>query len=274
MAGLHAASGTHPSPPLSARCLRRLPGRPSQLLPHSLEQVPVQVLAYRASPAKALPGLQDRPRLRSSVPRGLRVLHARRVLRPPALLSLCPSVVSYNPQFLRARPASTAFGHLAVVPKSPRLDVVNAACFVVLVPPCLPLPSLLSPLPVAPRVLQLRPPRRQSPAERKMETDALALVAAALVAASPGGVPGDQASALLQAASLLAGRGAASPSSRRRREQRRSSRGPVFRPPPGRAPSFLRPRQQQAFRRTQRQPPLPPRSFHHPAFPPPPSQPQ
>ncbi|CAI5491084.1 unnamed protein product [Closterium sp. Naga37s-1] len=205
--------------------LLRLPMEPDQLPPHSLEQV--QVLAYRASPAKAMPVLGVRPCPRSSVPHGLRVLRAHRVLRPPALLSLCPSVVSCYPWFRRARPASTAFVLLVAVPKSPHLGVANAAYF-------------LHPLP------------RQSPGERKMETDALALMAAALVAASRGGVPGRQVPALLQAASVLAGRGAFSPSSRVRRKQRRKSRAPVFHSPSGRAPACLRPRQQQSFRRTQR----------------------
>ncbi|CAI5958225.1 unnamed protein product [Closterium sp. NIES-65] len=182
---------------------------------------------------------------------GLRVLRTRRVLRPPALLFLCPSVVSCYSWFHRARPASTAFGLLAAVPKSPRLGVVNATCFVVPVPPCLLLPSLLSSPHVAPRVLQLHPLQRQSPVERKMATDALALVVAALVAASPGGVPGRQIPALLQAASVLAGRGAFSLSSRERHNQRRQSRAPVFCSPPRRTPACLRPRQQQSFRQTQ-----------------------
>ncbi|CAI5518977.1 unnamed protein product [Closterium sp. Naga37s-1] len=86
-----------------------------------------------------------------------------------------------------------------------------------------------------------------------MEVDALALVAVALAEASPGGVPGRQVPALLRAVSALAGRGASSPSSRERRKQRRQSRDPVYRSPPGRAPACLRPRQQQTFRRTQRQ---------------------
>ncbi|CAI5983847.1 unnamed protein product [Closterium sp. NIES-64] len=222
----------------------------SQLPPHSLEQV--QVLAYRASPAKALPVLGVRPRPRTSVPRGLRVLRAHLVLRPPALLSLYPSVVSCYPWFRRARSASTAFVLLEPVPKSPHLGVANAAYFVVLVLPILLLPSLLSSLLVAPRVLQLHPLPRQSPGERKMETDALALMAASLVAASPGGVPGRQVPALLQAASVLAGHGAFSPSSRVRRNKWRKSQAPVFHYPPGRAPACLRPRQHQSFRRTQR----------------------
>ncbi|CAI5528070.1 unnamed protein product [Closterium sp. Naga37s-1] len=99
-----------------------------------------------------------------------------------------------------------------------------------------------------------------------MTTDALALVATALAAASPGGVPGNQVPALLRAASLLAGHEATSPSSRgrgeQRREKRRSSRGAVFHPPPGRAPACLRPRQQQPFRRTQRPSSHPLRPFH------------
>ncbi|CAI5968745.1 unnamed protein product [Closterium sp. NIES-65] len=220
------------------------------LPPHSLEQV--QVLAYRASPAKALPVLGVRPRPRTSVPRGLRVLRAHLVLRPPALLSLYPSVVSCYPWFRRARSASTAFVLLEPIPKSPHLGVANAAYFVVLVLPILLLPSLLSSLLVAPRVLQLHPLPRQSPGERKMETDALALMAASLVAASPGGVPGRQVPALLQAASVLAGHGAFSPSSRVRRNKWRKSQAPVFHYPPGRAPACLRPRQHQSFRRTQR----------------------
>ncbi|CAI5976390.1 unnamed protein product [Closterium sp. NIES-65] len=57
---------------------------------------------------------------------------------------------------------------------------------------------------------------------------------------------------MIQAAAVLVGRGA-SQSSRGRRERRRGSQGPLYHPPPGRAPSVLRPWQQQAFRRMQRQ---------------------
>ncbi|CAI5991884.1 unnamed protein product [Closterium sp. NIES-65] len=84
-----------------------------------------------------------------------------------------------------------------------------------------------------------------------MSVDALALVAAALAQASPGGVPGDQAPALIQAASVLVGRGSAHPL-REHHSRRRGSHVPTFQTPPGRARASLRPRQQQAFRRTQR----------------------
>ncbi|CAI6000963.1 unnamed protein product [Closterium sp. NIES-65] len=92
--------------------------------------------------------------------------------------------------------------------------------------------------------------RSPQPLRREMAADVLALVATALAAASPGGVPGRQVPALLQAASVLAGRGA---SSRERRKRQRQSREPVYHSPPGRVPACLRPRHQQRFRRTQRQ---------------------
>ncbi|CAI5991535.1 unnamed protein product [Closterium sp. NIES-65] len=93
-----------------------------------------------------------------------------------------------------------------------------------------------------------------------MAADALALVAVALAEASPVGVLGRQVPALLLAVSALAGLESSSPPSHERRGQSRRSRNPIYRSPPGRAPAYLRPRQQQAFRRTQRQPSRPPRS--------------
>ncbi|CAI5934504.1 unnamed protein product [Closterium sp. NIES-64] len=91
-----------------------------------------------------------------------------------------------------------------------------------------------------------------------MAADALALVAVALAEASPVGVLGRQVPALLLAVSALAGLESSSPPSHERRGQSRRSRNPIYRSPPGRAPAYLRPRQQQAFRRTQRQPSRPP----------------
>ncbi|CAI7807151.1 unnamed protein product [Closterium sp. NIES-54] len=86
-----------------------------------------------------------------------------------------------------------------------------------------------------------------------MAVDATAIVASVLAEASPGGVPGGPKQALHRAASALAGRGTSSCPSREWRAQQRRSHAPVYRPPPGRTPACLRPRRQQAFRRTQRQ---------------------
>ncbi|CAI6011041.1 unnamed protein product [Closterium sp. NIES-65] len=86
-----------------------------------------------------------------------------------------------------------------------------------------------------------------------MRTDALALMAVALAEASPGGVPGSQVQALLRAVSALAGPVASSSTSLVQRRRRRRSGASESLPQPGRAPASLRPRQQQAFRRSQRQ---------------------
>ncbi|CAI7737928.1 unnamed protein product [Closterium sp. NIES-54] len=108
-----------------------------------------------------------------------------------------------------------------------------------------------------------------------MSNDALALVAARLAEASPEGVPGRQVPALLRAVSALAGREPSSRLSREWRAQQRWSRDPMYHPPPGRTPAYLRPRQQQSFRRTQRQPSHPPRAcLRHAPLPPPPQPPQ
>ncbi|CAI5498615.1 unnamed protein product [Closterium sp. Naga37s-1] len=81
--------------------------------------------------------------------------------------------------------------------------------------------------------------------------------------------------ALLRAVSALAGREPSSRLSRERRAQQRRSRDPMYHPPPGRTPAYLRPRQQQSFRRTQRQPSHPSRACLRPApLPPPPQLPQ
>ncbi|CAI5963477.1 unnamed protein product [Closterium sp. NIES-65] len=86
-----------------------------------------------------------------------------------------------------------------------------------------------------------------------MTADALALMAVALAEASPGGVPGSQVPALLRAVSALAGPAASSSTSLVQRRRRRRSGASESLPQPGRAPASLRPRQQQAFRRSQRQ---------------------
>ncbi|CAI5965837.1 unnamed protein product [Closterium sp. NIES-65] len=86
-----------------------------------------------------------------------------------------------------------------------------------------------------------------------MTTDALALMAVALAEASPGGVLGSQVPALLRAVSALAGPAASSSTSLVQRRRRRRSGALESLPQPGRAPASLRPRQQQAFRRSQRQ---------------------
>ncbi|CAI6011269.1 unnamed protein product [Closterium sp. NIES-65] len=86
-----------------------------------------------------------------------------------------------------------------------------------------------------------------------MTTDALALMAVALAEASPGGVPGSQVPALLRAVSALAGPAASSSTSLVQRRRRRRSGASESLPQLGRAPASLRPRQQQAFRRSQRQ---------------------
>ncbi|CAI5948685.1 unnamed protein product [Closterium sp. NIES-65] len=86
-----------------------------------------------------------------------------------------------------------------------------------------------------------------------MTTDALALMAVALAEASPGGVPWSQVPALLRAVSALAGPAASSSTSLVQRRRRRRSGASESLPQPGRAPASLRPRQQQAFRRSQRQ---------------------
>ncbi|CAI5953832.1 unnamed protein product [Closterium sp. NIES-65] len=86
-----------------------------------------------------------------------------------------------------------------------------------------------------------------------MTTDALALMAVALAEASPGGVPESQVPALLRAVSALAGPAASSSTSLVQRRRRRRSGASESLPQPGRAPASLRPRQQQAFRCSQRQ---------------------
>ncbi|CAI5984037.1 unnamed protein product [Closterium sp. NIES-64] len=91
-----------------------------------------------------------------------------------------------------------------------------------------------------------------------MTTDALALVAVALAKASPGGVPGSQVPALLQAASALAGPSASSSSLLGPQQRPHRSRAPSYHPPSGRASACLRPRRQQRFQRTQRQAVRPP----------------
>ncbi|CAI5947445.1 unnamed protein product [Closterium sp. NIES-65] len=111
------------------------------------------------------------------------------------------------------------------------------------------------------RLHPLRSPCRSYPS---MADGALGLVASALADAIPGGAPGDPVPGLLRAFAALAGRGSSSQSSRGRRGgpprhgRRGGSHQPVYRSPPGRTHAFLRPRQQQSFRRTRRQSLLPP----------------
>ncbi|CAI5965683.1 unnamed protein product [Closterium sp. NIES-65] len=134
--------------------------------------------------------------------------------------------------------------------------------------------------------LRLHPLRSPCCLYPLMGDGALGLVASALADAIPGGAPGDQVPGLLRAFAVLAGRGSSSQSSRGRRGgpprhgRRGGSHQPVYHFPPGRTHAFLRPRQQQSFRRTRRQsflpPPLPrpPRSLVPGSSPPPPLLPQ
>ncbi|CAI5934678.1 unnamed protein product [Closterium sp. NIES-65] len=129
--------------------------------------------------------------------------------------------------------------------------------------------------------LRLHPLRSPCCSYPSMADGALGLVASALADAIPGGAPGDPVPGLLRAFAVLAGRGSSSQSSRGRRGgpprhgRRGGSHQPVYRSPPGRTHAFLRPRQQQSFRRTRRQsglpPPLPrsPRSLVPGSSPPP-----
>ncbi|CAI5977935.1 unnamed protein product [Closterium sp. NIES-65] len=129
--------------------------------------------------------------------------------------------------------------------------------------------------------LRLHPLRSPCCSYPSMADGALGRVASALADAIPGGAPGDPVPGLLRAFAVLAGRGSSSQSSRGRRGgpprhgRRGGSHQPVYRSPPGRTHAFLRPRQQQSFRRTRRQsglpPPLPrsPRSLVPGSSPPP-----
>ncbi|CAI5963933.1 unnamed protein product [Closterium sp. NIES-65] len=167
------------------------------------------------------------------------------------LLGIPPAATPPLPPFQplrchRGPPASTACGLPVVVPRL-SLPAVPTSSSLQPLPlrssPLLPLSYLSLPAPHWWRGLGFPAPasarpaslsarwRSPQPLRREMAADALALVATALAAASPGGVPGRQVPALLQAASVLAGRGA---SSRERRKRRRQSREPVYHSPPDR----------------------------------------
>ncbi|CAI5498612.1 unnamed protein product [Closterium sp. Naga37s-1] len=143
------------------------------------------------------------------------------------------------------------------------------------VPPAVPTALLVTPRPAG--IQGVRPPRGgpqvivPSLADRRIPCVPGTPPPASADSAGPGVTGGGlspgsaEVPALLRAVSALAGREPSSCLSRERRAQQRRSRDPMY----------LRPRQQQSFRRTQRQPSHPPRACLRPApLPPPPQPPQ